>query len=189
MTYLSDQTFSNLDFSNSKLEAKEYDQCVFNSCNFSESNLSEVKFIECEFNDCNLSNANLSKTGFQDVTMKNCKLLGLHFEHCSNFSFEIRFENSQLDYSSFYTMKLKHCSFNDCNLQGADFTEADLNNVTIKACNLLNAIFDNTLLEKADLRSSINYSIDPENNYIRGAKFSLPAAIGLLDKYQLDIND
>jgi len=42
-------------------------------------------------------------------------------------------------------------------------------------------------LENADLRTSYNYSIDPDANRIRKAKFSLPAVIGLLDKYYLDI--
>ena len=68
-----------------------------------------------------------------------------------------------------------------------DFAEANLNGARFEECDLLNAIFDNTLLEKADFSTAINYSIDPDNNYLRGAIFSLPSVTGLLDKYNIQI--
>jgi uncharacterized protein YjbI with pentapeptide repeats len=34
-------------------------------------------------------------------------------------------------------------------------------------CDLYRAVFDNTIIEEADLRSAENYSIDPENNYLQ----------------------
>jgi hypothetical protein len=49
------------------------------------------------------------------------------------------------------------------------------------------AVFDNTILEDADLRTAENYSIDPENNYIRKAKVASEALPGLLEKYDLEI--
>jgi len=54
-------------------------------------------------------------------------------------------------------------------------------------CNLLQAVFDRTILEKADLRNSYNYSIDPEINRIKKARFSILGISGLLDKYDIDI--
>jgi len=53
---------------------------------------------------------------------------------------------------------------------------------------LAGAIFENTILEKADFRTSLNYSIDPENNRIRKAKFSILEISGLLDKYDIEID-
>ena len=84
-------------------------------------------------------------------------------------------------------MKLGRCSFSDCHLEEADFVEADLRNVTLVRCELNYALFENTVLEGADLRGAIGYSIDPENNYISGAQFSLPEVVGLLNKYQINI--
>jgi hypothetical protein len=52
----------------------------------------------------------------------------------------------------------------------------------------MRAIFHGTTLEKADLRTALNYAIDPENNWIRKAKFSLPAVTGLLSKYEIEID-
>jgi hypothetical protein len=53
---------------------------------------------------------------------------------------------------------------------------------------LTGARFENTIIEKADLRTSYNYSIDPENNRIKKAKFSLAQIAGLLDKYNIEID-
>jgi fluoroquinolone resistance protein len=49
------------------------------------------------------------------------------------------------------------------------------------------AIFENTILENADLSTSSNFSIDPETNRIRKAKFSRLGIVGLLDKYDIEI--
>jgi uncharacterized protein YjbI with pentapeptide repeats len=52
-------------------------------------------------------------------------------------------------------------------------------------CDFNGAVFENTILEKADLRSSFHYSLDPEFNHIKKAKFSAAGIIGLLDKYDI----
>jgi len=54
-------------------------------------------------------------------------------------------------------------------------------------CDLTRAIFIQTNLEKADFRSSFNYSIDPEMNRMKKARFSLAGVVGLLDKYDVDV--
>jgi fluoroquinolone resistance protein len=54
-------------------------------------------------------------------------------------------------------------------------------------CDLKNAAFDQTILEKADFRTAFNYSIDPDNNKIKKAKFSISGLTGLLEKYNIEI--
>jgi hypothetical protein len=49
------------------------------------------------------------------------------------------------------------------------------------------ANFEQTTLEKSDFRTSYNYSINPELNRIKKAKFSLNAIAGLLTKYDIVI--
>ena len=68
-----------------------------------------------------------------------------------------------------------------------DFSDADLSSAEIINCNLSGAIFFNTRLEKTDFSTSENFSIDPENNFITGAKFSSGNVHGLLDKYKIKI--
>ena len=68
-----------------------------------------------------------------------------------------------------------------------DFTECDLTATVFDNCDLLNAKFENTLLQKTDLRSAFNYTINPESNKIKKARFSLSGVAGLLDKYDIEI--
>jgi len=68
-----------------------------------------------------------------------------------------------------------------------DFTETDLSMAVFKNSDLLNTSFMRTNLEKADFRSAFNYSIDPELNKIKKAKFSAEGLSGLLTKYNIDI--
>lgn len=178
-----DKTFEGEDFSVKGLPKGEYDNCTFVRCNFSRTDLSGTDFFECDFSYCDLSMAKPVNTGFQDVVFKDCKLLGIPFDGCNDFLLAFRFENCSLDFSTFYKLKLKAIRFKDCNLEGVDFTECDLRDSVFEDCDLTGAVFENTILENADLRTAFNFSIDPEINHLRKAKFSLQGASGLLGKY------
>jgi len=165
----------------------EYENCIFNNCNFADSDLSAFKFMDCTFNVCNFSLAKLNKTAFQDVLFKDCKMLGLRFDTLNEFGLSFSFDGCQLNHSSFYKTKIKKTVFKNSQLQGVDFTETDLTGAVFDNCNLAQAVFDHTILEKADFRTAYNYSIDPEINRIKKAKFSILGISGLLDKYDIEI--
>lgn len=130
----------------------------------------------------------LNKTVLNDTRFKDCKLLGVNFEHCSAFTFSVGFDNCLLNLSSFYKLGLKKTVFKSSSLHEVDFTETDLSAAVFDNCDLSRAVFNGTKLEKADLRTATNYSIDPENNRIRKAKFSAGGIAGLLNKYEIEID-
>lgn len=165
----------------------EYENCVFTNADLASSDLSEFKFIQCSFVGCNLSLARIDRTAFQDVTFKDCKMLGLRFDACSEFGLAFRFEGCQLNDCSFYKRKIKKTVFRRCQLRSVDFVEADLSGAVFDDCDLALAMFERTLLEKADLRTAYNYSIDPEANRIKKARFSTAGISGLLNKYDIEI--
>ena len=72
-------------------------------------------------------------------------------------------------------------------MREVDFTDADLSGASLDKTDLQLALFENTNLEKADLRTAYNYSINPEINKIKKAKFSLDGLPGLLGKYDIVI--
>ncbi|HEY5826187.1 MAG TPA: pentapeptide repeat-containing protein, partial [Cyclobacteriaceae bacterium] len=144
--------------------------------------------IDCEFRDCNLSMAKLRSTSLKEVKFKDCKLIGLRFDECQEFLFAVNFENCALNLSSFYRRKMKGTRFRNSTLHEVDFTEADISQSLLENCDLNGAIFDNTILEKADFRTAFNYSIAPDSNYIKKARFSVDGIAGLLDKYNIDIS-
>jgi fluoroquinolone resistance protein len=186
--YIQEKTFDKINFTISPLAKGEYENCIFRNCDFSNSDLGTVKFSECEFLSCNLSLVKLAKTSFRDVKFIDCKMLGLLFENCNEFGLAVGFDNCNLSHSSFYRKKIKTTSFKNSQLHEVDFTESDVSNSLFCKCDLSNAKFENTILEKTDFRTSFNYSIDPELNRIKKAKFSLTGIAGLLDKYDIEID-
>jgi fluoroquinolone resistance protein len=58
---------------------------------------------------------------------------------------------------------------------------------TFDHCDLSGAVFQESILEKADFRSAMHYSIDPGRNRLKKAKFSLAGLSGLLDQFDIVI--
>ena len=187
-TDLANKIFDRIDFKKKPLLKGDYENCKFNNCDLADTDLSEIKFIECEFTNCNLSLVKLSKTVFRDVQFITCKMLGLPFSDCSEFGLSFSFDNCNLGHSSFYKTKIKKTLFRNSHINEVDFTDCDLAHSSFENCNLAKARFENTILEKVDFRTSYNYSIDPEINRVKKAKFSLTQVGGLLDKYDIDID-
>lgn len=179
--------FEKIDYTVNPLIKGEYENCTFTNCNFHNADLSGISFAECNFEGCDFSMANSKNTAFKDVKFKDCKLLGFRFDECSSFLLSVDFENCILRLAVFYKLKLKKTRFKNCNLQEADFAETDLSNSTFDNCDLQRALFLGTVLEKTDFRTSYNFSINPETNRIKKARFSKLGALGLLDKYNIDI--
>lgn len=185
--YISDQDFDQTDSIETTIGQGEYENCTFTNCNFTACNLSEYIFSECTFDSCDLSNSKTVNTSFREVKFINCKLLGVHFDECNPFLIGFSFQNCILNFSSFYKLKLKGIVFDTCKLEEVDFSGADLALGIFKECELLNATFDQTGLEGADMRTARNFAIDPERNRIKKAKFSRNSLSGLLGKYNLKI--
>src|SRR5690606_19520050 len=97
------------------------------------------------------------------------------------------FTGCQLQHASFYRIKSRKTRFSKCQLAEVDFAEAAFTEAVFEDCNLNGAIFDHTVLEKADFRTAYHFSLDPENNRIKKARFSLSGLPGLLDKYDIKV--
>lgn len=181
------QPFERINYTENGFPKGEYENCRFVNCNFHGISLTNCIFRECEFRDCDLSLCNLTDTTLNDVSFRGCKLVGVQFDWCREFLFSVKFENCDLKLAVFFKRKLKKTLFKNCNLQETDFTEADLTESVFDNCDLQRAVFQYTMLEKADFSTSFNFSIDPEQNRMKKARFSRMGLGGLLDKYGLVI--
>lgn len=186
--YTESETLDGTSFKATDLQRGDYEDCTFKNCDFANADLSHINFIECRFISCNLSTAKLVQAAFRDAQFKDCKMMGLHFENCNDFLFAASFDNCTLNFSSFYKLKLKKTSLKSCTLHEVDFTETDLSSSTFDNCDLAKAIFDNTILEKADFRTAYNFTIDPQTNKVKKARFSKDGLEGLLQKFDIIIN-
>lgn len=167
----------------------QFELCIFEHCQWEQQDLSAYKFTECIFINCNLSLCDLQNTQFQDVKFIGCKMLGLSFQKLSNFSMDLSFDNCLLDHSLFTGRNWKKTNFNNCSLKEVDFQESDLTEVSFNQCNLDRALFYHSNLHKADFRTAQNFQIQPENNKMKGAKFSIEGLLGLLAHYQIKVDN
>jgi len=184
-----EQKIKGVDFTHDRFRTGEYEKCSFLNCVFSNIDLSNAVFNTCDFHSCDLSLAKVVNTAFRMVKFQDCKLLGVRFEVCNNFLLTFEFENCNLDMASFYKLSVARTIFRTCSLHEADLSEANLTQAVFENCDLAGAIFGRTVLESADFTNAFNFSIDPENNRIRKARFSATGLAGLLHKYNLEIED
>jgi uncharacterized protein YjbI with pentapeptide repeats len=181
------KTFDKVVLIDKKINHKEFEDCIFKNCDFSNSDFSNSTFIDCEFIDCNLSLVKLAGTGLKTINFRNCKLLGIQFHTCDDFLFGVNFQDCTLDYASFANKKMQKTKFNGSSLKEVTFIGTDLTNASFENCNVERAIFNDSILNAADFSSAFNYSIDPEFNSMKKARFSSEGIAGLLDKYDIKI--
>jgi fluoroquinolone resistance protein len=180
-----DEIIEKVVYTESGLSGEEFESCTFRGCDFSGADLSGSLLTDCRLVGCNLTMVKVGQAGLRDVTFVNCKVVGVDFGSCLPFLFSVGFEECNLDYSHFIKCKLKKTEFKGCTVRDADFTEADLTDASFLDCDLSNAVFNRTNLTHADFRTARNYSIDPEENTVRRARFSLSGVAGLLRRYDL----
>jgi uncharacterized protein YjbI with pentapeptide repeats len=178
-----DQTFENLN----SLEIAEFENCTFLNCDFSDADFSHYKFIDCEFQHCNLSLMKLVNTIIQTTSFSNCKMLGLKFSDCNLFGLSFSFEECNLNHCDFFKLEIPRTKFQYSQLQDADFSQCDLTSAEFVESDLKGTVFDQSNLEKADFRTASNYTIHPNMNRIKKAKFSNENLQGLLQQYDIKI--
>ncbi|MBF0597149.1 pentapeptide repeat-containing protein [Faecalibacter rhinopitheci] len=182
------QEFSKNDFTKTSLLKGDYEQCQFIYCNLNGVDLNDFNFIQCEFIGCDLSLTQINGTSFQDVIFTECKMIGFSLEVCNKFGLKVKFTTCILNDSSFYNLQLQKIHFKNCALENVDFAYADLSQAYFENCNLKGSIFDQTNLEKANLITAENFSINPTQNKIKNTHFSKENCIGLLDTFQIKID-
>ena len=99
----------------------------------------------------------------------------------------MRFVKCDLRCVSFDGLPLRKTVFEDCSLREVQFARADLTGSSFTRCDLARAAFVHTNLEKTDFSTAYNFTLDPDGNRLRKARFSVYGLPGLLEKYGLDV--
>lgn len=167
----------------------QFESCTFKNCDLTQADFFGCDFIKCTFEHCNLSMVKFGHSGFDKVHFDGCKMIGVDFSHTKDFLFSIDFSNCILDYAAFMKKKNRKAKFSNCSLKGTDFSEADLTSAIFEKCDLNTAVFMRSTLSSANFVSSYNFTIDPEKNLLRKAKFSLDGLPGLLENYGIIVEE
>ena len=186
--YFFDLEYNNHTYGSDEMNFKEFESCIFNNCSFSACNFIDVTFIDCIFNDCNFNEAKINHVALRTVIFNHCKIKEVNFAMCSKLIFEVRFDNCILDFSKFYTLKIKGTPFINCSLIAVDFMSTDLTEVLFENCDLYRAEFAKAIANKANFKTSYNYTIDPKTTKLKKSIFSLEGVKGLLYKHDIIVN-
>lgn len=187
--YFFDLEYCDTIYTTNQLNFKEFERCTFNNCTFSACNFMDVTFIDCVFKDCNFDGARINHVGLRTVTFNQCTIKEVNFAMCSKLIFEVRFNDCVLDFSKFYTLKIKGTPFINCSLMAVDFMAADLTEVLFENCDLYRSEFAKAIANKANFKTSFNYTIDPKTTKLKKAVFSSDGLKGLLYKHEIIVID
>lgn len=168
---------------------QEFEQCTFRKLDLANIDLTSANFVNCRFDGCTLTRAILKDTKLYDVNFYNCTLLYVDFGYCNPFGFHVNFQECQLDNAVFANRKLKKAQFVECSLKEVHFLNCELTGTLFKECNLESARFEGNDLRQSDFSSSFNLTLNPDDNKLKKAKFSLYNLPGLLSKYDLVIRE
>lgn len=168
------------------LDSIYFDDCTFIKCDFSKSLMQNCKFTECKFVNCDLSLSILKSCTFNDVIFENSKLIGISWSSCQE-PFEVKFESCNISQNSFHLMDLRQMKFINSLIKDSGFEECNMEKTLFDNCDLQLSSFIKNNLKKANFVTSKNYLIDPKQNDLTKASFSLPEALSFLSLLPIEI--
>ena len=184
-----DQTFDKIHLEPDEIISGKFTDCVFSQCTFETVILNNCRFLNCLFVECNLNLVKLPGSSFPATRFEKSKLMGVDWTQAtwskSGFDSLVRFLECVISHSTFIGLELKRIRITNCIANEVDFRNANLSNADFTGTDLARSIFGSTNLTEADLSQARNYTIDPSNNILKQAKFSMPEAMALL--YSMDI--
>ncbi len=175
-----------IEYKEKKLDSIYFDNCTFIKCDFSKASFYSCKFTECTFINCDLSLSILNSCTFNDVNFENSKLLGLSWSNCVE-PFDVKFDSCNISQNSFHLLDLRQMKFINSLIRDTGFEECNLEKSLFDMCNLEQTVFINNNLKKSNFETSKNYLIDPKQNDLEKAQFSLPEALSFLSLLPIKI--
>jgi uncharacterized protein YjbI with pentapeptide repeats len=188
-----EQVFDALEFRQQRIRSGSFELCKFINCDFSESEFTDCRFSDCEFKDSNLNVVKFDGTRFTSTEFKNCKVTGINWTSLNwnsvALSAPFYFDACDISFSAFSALQLPELQLTRCRAHDVDFSECDLSDSDFFETDLTNTRFNRTKLDRSNFSGATSYSIDPLQNSIEGASFSLPDALSLLSPFRIKIDD
>jgi uncharacterized protein YjbI with pentapeptide repeats len=183
-THYADQVFQDVRLEQGELDSSEFHDCTFIRCTLVESVFHNCRFVNCVFRHCDLSLIQVPESAFTSTRFENSKIIGVNWTLAvwptAGLGGRIGFSRCAISHSTFIGLSLEEIEIKDCVATDVDFREADLSRAGFAGTDLSESLFGQTNLTEADLSRACNYRIDPGQNRLTQAKFSLPEAMSLL---------
>lgn len=194
---MSEKYFENECFENLKLEELTFDRyefidCKFINCTFDTCKINFCKFNGCSFVKCTVISLKSEYSAAQFAEFENCNLIGVNWSKLlpdKRFAEPVKsFQNCRLKYNHFTRMNLLRFDFSDTEITDSMFAECTLTESNFKGCILNKTEFFQCDLKKSDFREASGYQIDVMTNKLKGARFSFPEVVNLLNSLEIKID-
>ena len=175
MEYVGEE-FTGLRLEGGEVNGILFEDCLFTDCRLEGVALRGCRFTGCHFRGCRLGGLKADNVQAMGNSFEGCVVLGLDWSALLD---PRKQDLGFLPFDSFARCDLAGSFFEGCRLSGADFS----------GCPLRGASFSHCDLTGADFRRAQEYSFSTEGNQVKGAKFSMPEAVGLLYGLGLQIEE
>ena len=179
-----DQVYKGKQLDHTELVSSEFHNCAFLRSSFMGSAFRASRFDNCVFRECDLSLVQVPDSRFSSSRFEDCRVIGVNWTEAhwpkAGLANPVSFSKCAISHSTFIGLSLHSIQIIDCVAIDVDFREADLSQADFAGSHLSQSIFGDTSLSQADLSRARNYRIDPGQNILKQAKFSLPEAMSLL---------
>lgn len=146
--YFEDEEFHKESCQNQCLEARQFNDCLFDSCNFSQAQMHNCFFSSCLMKNCNFSLTKVKGCRLQRVCFVSCKLVGIDFSECDPRFLLFSFESCLIDSCNFSCLPLQKTVWKDCTVRHCIFTSATSLRLTLEVLNSKEAFFTNATLQR-----------------------------------------
>jgi len=149
------------------------------------------RFNGCVFQDCRIINNRFVNCTARELILDRCALIGVIFKQLSSAGLGspldaatgctlkfCQFEKMEMPKTSFRESDILECNYTECDLSGSNFSGCRMEGTELSFCNVSNA----------DFRNSRGYIVNLKNCNAKGALFSFPEAIHLLDVFGVKIS-
>ena len=126
---------------------------------------------------------------WRDVAFERCRMQGVDWRapKGAGLGNQLRFDGCFLRYGVFMAAHLPRVKFANSDLRETEFSDADLTGASFAGCDLSGARFHNARLTEADFRGAQGYDLDVTTKLIKGATFSMPEAVRLLNGLDITV--
>jgi fluoroquinolone resistance protein len=171
-----DEVFSDLEWPNADLSAKEFIRCTFRRVVLTATHWSGARLDDCTFDACDLTRMKPAKMSALGVAFIGCRLLGVDWTGIRPNP-TMTFEGCNLQYASFVEVNLTKARFTRCRLVEVNFIESRLVDVEFAGSDLRGSRFEDCDLRDADFSESQGGVIDPAKNRVKGTRISVAMAV------------
>lgn len=181
-------TFSDQEYGKNAAIGAVFDACTFVRCRFDGTVWKNIRFNDCIFRQCGVLNVQWHGTRLHHTTFTRCKLAGLNFGLLNiSLLFSVRFEDCKLLGCTFPHLEMAKMSFAGNDLEDCLFLEAALRRAVFVNVAFGGSRFRHCCLEGADFSGASDFVLDPRENDVREARFSVDSALELLKGFDIEI--